>query len=195
MRHRRQRTKLGRPGAHRDAMLANLVCSLIEYRRVKTTVTKAKAARSLAEKMVTLGKQGGLAARRRAVSVLRRKDAVALLFGEIAPAMESRNGGYTRIMRLGKRQGDNAEMAVLEWVDFTPKEKKKTESRKRKGVKQEGASPKKESSSAGKGKAADEEKGGTTEGAQTQEARPDEKKSGEGGQWWKKFLRGGKRGE
>jgi large subunit ribosomal protein L17 len=121
MRHRKKTLKLGRTSAHRDALLSSLVCNLIEYRRIETTVQKAKAARSLAEKMVTLGKRGDLAARRRAISILRRDDRVGQLFKDIAPAMKDRKGGYTRIMRTGRRSSDSSEMAILEWVNFVPK--------------------------------------------------------------------------
>ncbi|MGC8991158.1 MAG: 50S ribosomal protein L17 [Verrucomicrobiia bacterium] len=101
-------------------MLANLVCSLIRHRRVTTTVAKAKAARSVAEKMVTLAKRGTLHDRRLASARLHQdEEAVRMLFKEIAPAHKGRNGGYTRIIRLGRRQGDAAEMAILEWVEST----------------------------------------------------------------------------
>ena len=129
MRHRKQTVKLGRTSAHRDMLLAGLVCNLIEQRRIVTTLPKAKAARCLAEKMVTLGKGGTLADRRLAIARLRRKDQVAVLFSEIAPVFKERPGGYTRIVKLGKRPGDNGEMAILEWVDATggdPDKKKKT---------------------------------------------------------------------
>jgi large subunit ribosomal protein L17 len=99
-------------------MLANLVCSLIKEKRVTTTLAKAKAARSVAEKMVTLGKNGSLHDRRQAVARLHQEDAVKILFSEIAPAQKTRNGGYTRIVRLHQRQGDAAQLAILEWVDM-----------------------------------------------------------------------------
>ncbi|MBI9020878.1 MAG: 50S ribosomal protein L17 [Verrucomicrobia bacterium] len=117
MRHRVSKVKLGRRGAHRDSMLANMVCSLIAERRIKTTLTKAKVARSIAEKMVTLGKKGTLAARRNAVAKLRSPDHVKVLFDEIAPGFASRSGGYTRITKLGPRMSDASEMAILEWVE------------------------------------------------------------------------------
>src|SRR4051812_5572323 len=117
MRHRKQTAKLGRTGSHRNAMLANLVCSLIKHKRVKTTLAKAKAARSVAEKMVTLGKRGTLHDRRLAAAKLHQEDAVKILFTEIAPAQKDRRGGYTRIVRLGQRQGDAGQSAILEWVD------------------------------------------------------------------------------
>ena len=117
MRHQKKTLKLGLTAAHRKALLANQVCSLIEHQRIKTTLAKAKAVRPLAEKMVTLGKKGSLHARRTALAVLRQKDAVQKLFEDIAPRSADRNGGYTRIIKLGRRQGDNAEMAVIELVD------------------------------------------------------------------------------
>src|SRR5215475_8382250 len=104
MRHLKRTAKLGRTSEHRNAMLANLVCSLITHKRVTTTLAKAKAARSVAEKMVTLGKKGGIHHRRLAVARLHQEDAAKILFKEIAPAFKERNGGYTT-------------RAILEWVD------------------------------------------------------------------------------
>jgi large subunit ribosomal protein L17 len=118
MRHLKRTAKLGRTGQHRNAMLANLVCSLIKHKRVTTTLAKAKAARSVAEKMVTLGKGGTLHDRRLAAARLHQEDAVKLLFTEIAPAQKERRGGYTRIIRLNQRQGDAGQKAILEWVDM-----------------------------------------------------------------------------
>ncbi len=117
MRHRKRNAKLGRKGDHRNAMLANLVCSLIKHRRVKTTLAKAKAARPVAEKMVTLAKKGTIHHRRLAVARLHQEDAVGILFQEIAETHRTRNGGYTRITRMHERIGDAAQMAILEWVD------------------------------------------------------------------------------
>jgi large subunit ribosomal protein L17 len=117
MRHQKKTLKLGRKAEHRKALLANQVCSLIEHQRIKTTLAKAKAVRPLAEKMVTLGKNGSIHARRTAFSTLRHKDAVKKLFDEIAPRSTERNGGYTRIVRLGQRKSDSASMAFIEWVD------------------------------------------------------------------------------
>lgn len=119
MRHRKQTAKLGRTGSHRNAMLANLVCSLIKHKRVTTTLAKAKAARSVAEKMVTLGKSGTIHDRRLAAARLHQEDCVKILFNEIAPQQKERRGGYTRIVKLHRRQGDAADTAILEWVDFT----------------------------------------------------------------------------
>ena len=117
MRHLKRTAKLGRTGEHRNAMLANLVCSLIEHKRVQTTVAKAKAARSVAEKMITLGKSGTIHDRRLAAARLHSESATKILFNELAPVFKERNGGYTRIVRLNQRQGDAAELAILEFVD------------------------------------------------------------------------------
>ncbi len=141
MRHLRRTAKLGRQFEHRNAMLANMVCSLIKHKRVTTTLAKAKAVRSVAEKMVTLGKSGSLHDRRLAAARLRQQprslfkgtptrkgavlraewrdneDVVHILFDKIAPVFKSRAGGYTRIIRLNQRQGDAAQKAIIEWVD------------------------------------------------------------------------------
>jgi large subunit ribosomal protein L17 len=137
MRHQKKTVKLGRTAEHRKALLANQVCSLIEHERIKTTLAKAKAVRPLAEKMVTLGKNGSLHARRTAVAVLRQKNAVKKLFDNIAPRSASRNGGYTRIVRLGPRQSDSASMAFLEWVDAAPVTEEKPTDEKPKKAKKE----------------------------------------------------------
>ena len=116
MRHRRKGKKLGRTASHRKAMMRNLVTEFLDNERIVTTISKAKALRPVAEKMITLGKRENLHARRRALSFIRRKEVVYKLFDEIAPRFSERNGGYTRILRLGFRQGDQAEMALLELV-------------------------------------------------------------------------------
>jgi large subunit ribosomal protein L17 len=133
MRHQKKTVKLGRTAEHRNALLANQVCSLIEHERIKTTLAKAKAVRPLAERMVTLGKNGSLHARRTAFAALRQKSAVKKLFDNIAPRSTNRNGGYTRIVRLGQRKSDSASIAFIEWVDAAlaieekePKGKEKT---------------------------------------------------------------------
>ncbi|HEV3271916.1 MAG TPA: 50S ribosomal protein L17 [Candidatus Methylacidiphilales bacterium] len=118
MRHQKNTRKLGRTSQHRDAMLANIVASLILHKRVKTTLAKAKAARPLAEKLVTLGKGGTLHDRRLAVAKIGQKEVVGKLFKEIAPGFKDRKGGYTRIVKLGPRQSDSASVAFLEWVDY-----------------------------------------------------------------------------
>jgi len=120
MRHKCKSKKLGRSKAHREALLASMVCNLIEREQIKTTLAKAKQTRILAEKMITLGKSGTLAARRRAVARLRQDKAVKKLFDELAGRYADRNGGYTRILKLGRRSSDGSEMAILEWVTEAP---------------------------------------------------------------------------
>ena len=129
MRHQKKTIKLGRTADHRRALLANQVCALIEHQRIKTTLAKAKAVRPLAERMVTLGKNGSIHARRRALAVLRQKSAVKKLFDDIAQRSAERNGGYTRIVKLGARKSDSAHMAFIEWVDaeYVVEEKPKKE--------------------------------------------------------------------
>ena len=117
MRHRIETRKLGRSSSHRDAMLRNMVTSLIEKGRITTTLEKAKELRRVADRMVTLGKQGDLAARRRAGSFVRNDGALKKLFAEVAVWSESRPGGYTRILQLGTRPGDGATRAIIEFVD------------------------------------------------------------------------------
>src|SRR6476646_10100741 len=117
MRHQKKTIKLGRKSKHRNLLLANQVCSLIEHSRIKTTLAKAKAVRPFAERMITLGKRGDLHARRVAFSFLRQKEAVRKLFGELAASTSGRRGGYCRVVKLGLRQSDSAPMAYLEFVD------------------------------------------------------------------------------
>ena len=120
MRHRRAGKKLGRDSSHRKALYSNLAGALIEHGRIKTTEAKAKAVKPFAEQMITLGRRGDLAARRQAVSVLRSKEVVHHLFDQVAPRFADRPGGYTRIVKLGPRNGDSAEMVYLELVDYEP---------------------------------------------------------------------------
>ena len=120
MRHRRAGKKLGRDSGHRRALYANLASALIEHGRIETTEAKAKAVRPFAEKMITLGKRGDLAARRQALAELRSQFVVHQLFAEVAPRFADRPGGYTRIVKLGPRLGDAAEMVYLELVDYQP---------------------------------------------------------------------------
>ena len=120
MRHRRAGKKLGRDPAHRKALYANLAGALIEHGRIKTTVAKAKAVKPVAEEMISLGRRGDLAARRQALAFLRSNDVVHTLFADVAPRFADRPGGYTRIVRLGPRFGDSAEMVYLEFVDYVP---------------------------------------------------------------------------
>ena len=117
MRHQKKTIKLGRTAEHRRALLANQLCALIEHQRIKTTLAKAKAVRPFAERMVTLGKNGSIHARRTALAVLRQKSAVKKLFDDISQRSAERNGGYTRIVKLGARKSDSARMAFIEWVD------------------------------------------------------------------------------
>src|SRR6516162_4936733 len=136
MRHQNKTIKLGRTADHRRALLANQVCALIQHQRIKTTLAKAKAVRPLAERMVTLGKNGSIHARRTALATLRQKNAVKKLFDDIAPRSAERNGGYTRIVKLGQRRSDSAPMAFIEWVDMAeaveakPVEEKKAKRKK-----------------------------------------------------------------
>ena len=109
--------KLGMPTDQRRAMLRNQVTSFLENGKMTTTLTRAKETRSMAEKMITLGKKGTLAARRQALAYITKDDVVTKLFNEIAPKYADRNGGYTRIYKLGERRGDSAQMAILELVD------------------------------------------------------------------------------
>jgi large subunit ribosomal protein L17 len=120
VRHHRSGKKLGRDSAHRKALYANLTGSLIEHGRIKTTLAKAKAVKPIAEKMITLGRRGDLAARRQALAYLRSNDVVHMLFADVAPRFADRPGGYTRIVKLGPRAGDSAEMVYLEFVDYVP---------------------------------------------------------------------------
>jgi large subunit ribosomal protein L17 len=120
MRHHRAGKKLGRDSAHRKALYANLAGALIQHGRIETTVTKAKAVKPFAEQMITLGKRGDLHARRQALAELRNRDVVSILFDDVAPRFAERPGGYSRIVRIGPRLGDAAEMAYLELVDYVP---------------------------------------------------------------------------
>lgn len=118
MRHRKAGRKLGRTTSHRKAMLRNMVTSLLEHERIVTTVPKAKEARRVTEKMITLGKRGDLHARRQALAYIRSKDIVAKLFDELSGQYADRQGGYTRIIRTGHRSGDAAPMAIVELVGY-----------------------------------------------------------------------------
>ncbi|MBI5685693.1 MAG: 50S ribosomal protein L17 [Verrucomicrobia bacterium] len=120
MRHGKRTIKLGRKSEHRNAMLANLVSSLVLHGRVRTTLEKAKAARRLADRVITFGKKGTLHHRRLALAALRQKDVVAKLFKDVAPQFQGRSGGYTRIVKLNQRIGDSAKLALLEWVETAP---------------------------------------------------------------------------
>lgn len=133
MRHNRSINHLGRQAGHRKALLANMACSLIQYKRIQTTVAKAKALQQYIEPLVTKSKEDTTASRRCVFSYLKNKEAVSELFRTIAPKIENRPGGYTRVLHTGFRQGDGSEMALIEFVDFNeaalssaPKAAKKT---------------------------------------------------------------------
>jgi large subunit ribosomal protein L17 len=119
MRHQRIAKKFGRSSAHRKALMSSLVTNLILQSSIKTTLAKAKQARSDAEKIVTLARKGTLAARRLVASRIRSVEATQKLFDEVVPAMAGRPGGYTRVIKLDARKGDGAEMAFIEWVTHT----------------------------------------------------------------------------
>ena len=108
--------KLGRPTAHRQAMLRGMVTYLLENGSIETTLTRAKEVRAMAEKMITLGKANTLASRRQALAYITKEDVVSKLFDQIAPKYAERNGGYTRVLKIGPRRGDGAEMAIIELV-------------------------------------------------------------------------------
>jgi len=138
MRHGKKFNHLGRKAAHRKAMLSNMACSLIEHKRIKTTVAKAKALRKFVEPLITKSKTDTTHSRRIVFSHLKQKEVVTELFGEVASKVSSRDGGYTRILRTGNRLGDNAEMCLIELVDYnstytTDKPTKKAKSTRRSG--------------------------------------------------------------
>ena len=117
MRHRKQNVKFGRSKSHREALVSMLVVGLIKAKNIRTTVQKAKVARQAAEKLVTVARKGGVNARRAAMATLQDEVAVKELFDKVVPMQDGRNGGYTRIVKLGQRSSDGAEMALLAWVD------------------------------------------------------------------------------
>lgn len=132
MYHGKAGRKLGRTSSHKEAMLRNMVTSVIKHERIRTTDAKAKELRKLAEKMITLGKKGSLHARRQALAVVRDKETVGKLFGEMTERYRNRAGGYTRIVKAGYRYGDNAPVSILEFIsDEKKKEKAKPKARSR----------------------------------------------------------------
>lgn len=151
MRHGKKVMHLGRKTAHRKSMLANMACSLIEHKRINTTLTKAKALKQFVEPIITKSKQDTTHNRRLAFSSLRNKYAVSELFRDIAQKVGDRPGGYTRIIKLGNRLGDNADMAMIELVDYnetytvaTPEKKKSTRrsrSKKAKAINEDTPTP------------------------------------------------------
>ncbi len=130
MKHRKSFNKLNRNASHRQATLANLASQLFTHKRIRTTAVKARATRPVAEKLITFAKSGTLHARRQVLRTIRDKQIVKELFEEIAPVYTSRNGGYTRVVKLGQRRGDGAEVAYLELVDFEGVRKEKKEKKK-----------------------------------------------------------------
>jgi large subunit ribosomal protein L17 len=136
MRHRKAKNKLGMRTSHREAMLRNMVTSLLEHESITTTDARAKAIRSVADKMITLGKRGDLHARRQAMQTIRSKKVTSLLFDEIAPRFSNREGGYVRVVKKGFREGDRAAMSLVELVEKNPeKTKEKKTSGKAKSFK------------------------------------------------------------
>ncbi len=180
MRHRKNSIKLGRTGAHKRALLSNQVCSLIYSGQVKTTVPKAKAVKRFAEKMVSFGKLGDLHHRRLAVSRLHDKDAVRILFDEIAPRYSGRPGGYTRIIRLGQRIGDAADMCILQWVEeemvSKPSKKKKKKPEKKSAPEKKEDKPAEAAAGEERGEAESEDKTETPAAEQALEKETAEKK-------------------
>ena len=144
MRHRKKFNHLGRKKGHRSSMLANMACSLVEHKRINTTLAKAKALKKFVEPLITKSKSDTTHNRRIVFSKMKQKNAVAELFRDVAVKVADRPGGYTRIIRLGNRLGDNAEMAMIELVDYNDvyvTKKKKTTRRSRRGKKSELADP------------------------------------------------------
>jgi large subunit ribosomal protein L17 len=136
MRHRKAKYKLGMGTSQREAMLRNMVTSLLEYESITTTDARAKALRSLADKMITLGKRGDLHARRQALAVIRSKKVAQMLFDDIAPRFANREGGYVRVLKKGFRAGDNAAVSLVELVEKRPETEKKKASGKPKGLRE-----------------------------------------------------------
>jgi large subunit ribosomal protein L17 len=131
MRHGKAGSKLGRTSSHRKAMLRNMVTSFLKYEKVKTTDAKAKELRIVAEKMITLGKRGDLHARRQALAFVRDPAMVGKLFSELSERYRSRAGGYTRIVKMGYRTGDNAPLSVVEFIDAVKKQKTKKKTKEK----------------------------------------------------------------
>ncbi len=125
MRHRKNTVKLGRTSEHRKAMLSGMVCNLITAKRITTTLPKARAARRLAERMVTQAKKGTQKTWSHVITNLHRRRPALELYNTVAPAFQDRAGGYTRIVKLGRRASDGSEMAILEWVNYIPPAPKK----------------------------------------------------------------------
>lgn len=138
MRHRKKGYKLGRNTAHRQATMANLAAALFKYKHIKTTVAKAKAVRTFSEKLITLAKEPSVHARRLALKKLKNKKKIMnILFEDIAPQYVDRPGGYTRVIKLGQRPGDNADMAIIELVGYDMAKKKKEKAKEKEEKKEE----------------------------------------------------------
>lgn len=127
MRHRNIRTRLSRPEGHRNSLITNLVRSLVLHERIETTLNYAKVSKRYADKMITLAKKGSVEARRQAYRLLKDRDIIKKLFHEIGPKFANRAGGYTRLIRIRKRAGDNAQLVILEFVGTIPKKKESQE--------------------------------------------------------------------
>ncbi len=176
MRHRVAGRKFSRHSQHRKLMFRNMLVSLLEHERIRTTVTKAKELRSIADKIITLGKKGSLHARRQAFALLRNETIVKKLFDEIAPRFKERAGGYTRIYRLGWRAGDNAPLSLIELVSATPaKEEKKSAVKKAKEVLKK-VTPKGKGKAEKKGKETEEKGKAKKAGAAKKETKVEAKK-------------------
>ncbi|OQX86499.1 50S ribosomal protein L17 [candidate division KSB1 bacterium 4484_87] len=145
MRHRKAFNKLNRTASHRKALMSNLATQLFMHKKIKTTAPKAKALRPVAERLITFAKKGTLAARRHVLRTVKDKAVVKELFEEIAPTFESRQGGYTRIIKLGQRAGDGAEIAFIELVGFEGVKKSKKQKTKKESGKKKEAEPVEES--------------------------------------------------
>ena len=137
--------KLGRPTAHRNAMLRGMVTFLLENGKIETTLTRAKEVGALTEKMITIGKKNTLASRRQAMAFITKEDVVKKLFDEIAPEFADKNGGYVKIYKLGPRRGDGAEMSLIKLnLKDKPKDEKKDDKKKAKKAPKKAAKPEKE---------------------------------------------------
>jgi large subunit ribosomal protein L17 len=171
MRHRVAGRKLSRHTQHREWMFRNMVVSLLTHERIKTTLPKAKELRSWADKVITLGKKGDLHARRRAFALLRDRDVVKKLFDEIAPRFKDRVGGYTRVLKMGRRLGDAAPLSLVELTTYAPseKEKKSTVTKAKEALKK--VAPSK------KGKGAKPEKGEKKEKKEKKEGKKEAPKA------------------
>ena len=179
MRHHVAGRKLSRHSQHRKLMFRNMLVSLLEHERIRTTLPKAKELRRLADKIVTLGKQGSLHARRRAFALLRNEDMVKKLFGEIAPRFKERAGGYTRIYKMGWRQGDAAPISLIEFVTTPVKEEKKKSPVKKAGEMIKKVAPKRKD----KGEKAEKKttKEGAAKGGKAESKKPKAKSKAEKG--------------